>query len=123
MNMDLQEYMNAIRQRVCSVCIDAVCHGDEFVRCALPIDRACPVEEHLPQIVDVVTRVNSHLMADYEKALRETVCAICEQSDADFCVLRSQADCPLDRYFMLIAEAIYEVRQKQQALTETAGIP
>lgn len=48
-------------------------------------------------------------MADYVTVLRDRVCAHCENSEGNFCALRLQADCPLDRYFMLIAEAIKEV--------------
>jgi hypothetical protein len=37
--------------------------------------------------------------------------------------LRLQADCALDRYFMLVADAIKEVDTRMNAVNETAGIP
>jgi hypothetical protein len=119
----MQEYLDAIRSRVCTVCLDAVMHGGQFVRCGLPKGRTCPVEVFLPQVIEVVESVDSWLIDDYVKILRERVCAICKHSDGDFCALRLQADCALDRYFMLVAEAIQEVHTRINAETETAGIP
>ncbi len=119
----MQEYIDAIRSNVCSVCLDAVMHGDQFVRCGLPASRKCPVEIYLPQVIDVVESVDSWLIEDYVKLLRERVCTVCKNSDGDFCALRLQADCALDRYFMLVAEAIQEVNTRLNAQAETAGVP
>jgi hypothetical protein len=119
----MQPYLDAVRSNVCTVCLDAVMHGAQFVRCGLPKGRTCPVEVFLPQVVDVVEAVDSWLLDDYAKVLREKVCAICKHSDGDFCALRLQADCPLDRYFMLVAEAIQQVNTRLNAEMETAGIP
>ncbi|MDZ7363290.1 MAG: hypothetical protein ONB46_21610 [candidate division KSB1 bacterium] len=119
----MQAYLDAIRDRVCPVCLDAVMVGNKFVRCGLPAGRKCPVEIYLPQIVDVVESVDSWLMEDYVNVLREKVCASCENSEGEVCVLRLQADCPLDRYFMLVAESIKEVDAQINAVSETAGIP
>jgi hypothetical protein len=119
----MQEYLDAVRNNVCTVCLDAVMHGSQFVRCGLPKGRTCPVEIFLPQVIDVVESVDSWLLDDYVKVLRERVCAICKHSDGDFCALRLQADCALDRYFMLVTEAIQQVHTRLNAETETAGIP
>lgn len=119
----MQPYLDAIRNNVCTVCLDAVMLGNEFVRCGLPKGRTCPVEIFLPKVVDVVEAVDSWLIEDYVKLLREKVCAICKHSDGDFCALRLQADCPLDRYFMLVAEAIKEVDTQLNAEAATVGIP
>jgi hypothetical protein len=118
-----QEYLDAIRCRVCTVCMDAAMFGDGLVCCGLPVGRTCPVEAHLPQVIEVVESVDSPLMEDYVKVLRDKVCAVCENSEGDFCALRLQADCALDRYFMLVAEAIEEVATRLNAEAETAGIP
>jgi hypothetical protein len=119
----MQEYLEAIRSRVCPLCLDAVMVRDQFVRCGLPAGRKCPVEIYLPQVVEVVESVDSWLMDDYVEALREKVCALCGNSAGDFCALRLQADCALDRYFMLVADAIKEVDTRMNAVNETAGIP
>lgn len=119
----MQAYLDAVRNNVCPVCLDAVMAGNQFVRCGLPAGRKCPVEIYLPQVVEVVESVDSWLMDDYVEALREKVCALCENSTGEFCALRLQADCALDRYFMLVADAIKEVDTRTNAVNETAGIP
>ncbi len=119
----LQEYADAIRNRVCSVCLDAVMQRDLFVRCGLPAGRRCPVDLYLPRVIEVVESVDSWLLEDYVHALRERVCAVCANAEGGTCVLRLQADCALDRYFMLVIEAIDEVKSRRQAQNETAGIP
>jgi hypothetical protein len=115
----MQDYLDAIRRRVCSVCIDAVySDGHQFVRCGLPKSRTCPVELYLPQVIEVVESVDSPLIEDYVTVLRDKVCAVCEQSQEGVCALRLKADCALDRYFMLVAEAIEEVQVQQDDLRE-----
>lgn len=108
---EYQTYLDAIRSRVCSVCIDGIFDGkNQFVRCGLPKERTCPIEVYLPQIIDVVESIESPRMEDYVDILRLNVCAICEHSEDGKCDLRLQADCALDRYFMLVAGAIEEVQ-------------
>jgi hypothetical protein len=119
----MQAYLDAIRLNVCPVCLDAVMAGNKFVRCGLPAGRKCPVEVYLPQVIDVVESVDSWLIEDYVELLRKKVCAVCKNSDGDFCALRLQADCALDRYFMLVAEAIQEVNTRLNAEAATVGIP
>ncbi|MEK7726951.1 MAG: hypothetical protein AAB354_00995, partial [candidate division KSB1 bacterium] len=70
-----QEYLDAIRGRVCPVCMDSVMLGKQFVRCGLPGERTCPIELYLPQVVEVVESVDSPLITDYVSTLREKVCA------------------------------------------------
>jgi hypothetical protein len=109
----MQQYLNAIRRRVCAVCIDAICDGKyQFLRCGLPAGRTCPVELYLPQVIEVVESVDSPLFEDYVTVLRDKVCAACEQTEEGICALRLNADCALDRYFMLVADAIEEMRQQ-----------
>lgn len=119
----MQEYLDAIHSRVCTVCLDAVMLGNRFVRCGLPAGRKCPVEVYLPQVLEVLESVDSPLIEDYVPELRNKVCAFCEHAAGDFCALRVQADCPLDRYFALVAEAVDEVRTRLHAEAQTAGIP
>jgi hypothetical protein len=107
----MQDYLEAIRSRVCSVCIDGILDtGDQFVRCGLPSERICPIEAYLPEVVDVIKTINSPKIEDYVAVLRENVCAQCEQTPDGICELRLSADCALDRYFILVAEAIDAVR-------------
>jgi len=119
----MQDYLEAIHARVCPVCMDAVLHGDRFVRCGLAAGRTCPVETYLPEVVSVVESVDSSLIEDYVTVLREKVCAVCGNQEAGDCTLRLQAECALDRYFMLVAEAILAVNAEHEAQTQTIGIP
>jgi len=122
--MPLQpEYLAAIRSRVCPVCMDSVTLGKQFVRCGLAPGRNCPIEIFLPQVIGVIEAVDSPLLEDYVPVLRDKVCAICKHSENNICVLRLQAECALDRYFVLVAAAIDEVRTRERAETETLGIP
>ncbi len=111
-----EDYLEAIRGRVCSVCIDGIFeHDQEWVRCGLPKDRTCPVELYLPQVVDLVASMDSPWMEDYIDVLRDRVCTQCEQSAEGMCALRLKANCPLDTYFMLVAEAIEDAREKRRS--------
>ncbi|MFQ5750663.1 MAG: hypothetical protein ACE5HI_01590 [bacterium] len=113
----MQEYLEAIRRRVCSVCIDGIFEdGHQFVRCGLPSDRTCPIELYLPQVIEVVKSVDSPNMEDYLTILRDKVCASCEQTEEGTCDLRLKADCALDRYFMLVAGAIEAVQERRAKL-------
>jgi hypothetical protein len=115
----MQEYLEAVRRRVCSVCIDGVFEDQhKFVRCGLPADRTCPIELYLPQVVDLVESIDSPRMDDYVKILRDKVCSMCEQTKEGVCELRLKADCALDRYFMLVAEAIEEVQKQRGNLSQ-----
>ncbi len=118
-----QEYLDAIRERVCPYCMDSIMHGKQFVRCGLPSVRKCPIELYLPQVVEVVESVDSPLITDYVSTLRDKVCAFCGNSEGDFCALRLHADCALDRYFMLVAEAVQSVNLRLNAVEATLGIP
>ncbi len=109
----MQPYLEAIRRRVGSVCIDGVFENEpKFVRCGLPADQTCPIEMYLPRVVEVVESIESSRIEDYVAIVRDKVCASCQQNEEGVCDLRLKADCALDRYFMLVAEAIEEV-QKQ----------
>lgn len=111
-----KDYLDAIQRHVCSVCIDGIFQNDcEWVRCGLPDDRVCPIERHLPQVIEIVESIDSPWMEDYIGSLREKVCSNCEQTEAGNCDFRLKADCALDTYFMLVAGAIEEVRDRNQA--------
>jgi hypothetical protein len=101
-------YMEAIRRRVCAVCLD----GRDDRSCGLT-GRTCAVEEHLPQVVRALSAVSSGNMQDYEEALRAQVCSRCDhQDDRGVCRLRDRADCALDAYLSLVLDAVEEVNQR-----------
>jgi hypothetical protein len=104
--MDLEKYRKAVYGKVCSHCIDL----GESGKCTLEGDLKCGVELYLEKIIDVVKSVKSDKLDDYVKALREQVCSHCkDQSPDGTCQLREDVDCGLDRYFVLVVEAVEEV--------------
>lgn len=118
----MQDYLDAIRRRVCSVCIDGIFEREgEFVRCGLPADRTCPIERHLPRVIEVIESIESPWMEDYVELLRKKVCTECEQTVEGTCDFRLKADCALDTYFMLVAEAIEEVRDQRKNLSKNSS--
>ena len=110
--MDYERYRQAIAKKVCQHCIDLAEEG----WCALSGDRRCGVELYLEKIVDVIHSVTSPNLQDYVNALREQVCHFCENQNPDgTCRLRSEADCGLDRYFALVAEAVEEADERDKS--------
>jgi hypothetical protein len=101
-----QEYMDAIRQRVCGVCLDS--RDDRS--CGLT-GRTCAIEDHLPQLVRALSSVEgSARLEDYATAIRAQVCSVCRHQDAQgSCELRNHGDCALDAYLSLVLDAVEEV--------------
>jgi hypothetical protein len=109
--VELQEYWQAIRQKVCAKCLD----GDGYGNCRLDPSLDCGVLEYLPKIVEAVSRVKSKDINDYVVELRGMVCTQCKYQKADGnCDLRKEIDCALDRYFPMIIDAIEEVQSSMQ---------
>lgn len=112
--MQQERYLEAIRRRVCSVCIDGIFDGKgQFMHCGLPAGRTCPIETYLPNVIEIVETIESPKIEDYLAVLHEKVCPHCEQTSDGICELRLRADCALDRYFILVAGAIEEVQTAQ----------
>ena len=104
--MEIELYRKSIYEKVCKHCIDLGKDG----KCTLTDEMKCGVEMYLPEIVKVVQSVKSPYISDYIKKLRDLVCTHCANQNADgTCNFRLAADCGLDRYFLLIVEAIEEV--------------
>jgi hypothetical protein len=102
-----QAYWDAIRRRVCGVCLDQNDDGS----CGVP-GRSCAIETHLPRLVDAILSVDSNRMDDYVDVLRAEICARCPEQDAQGkCNLRVRGNCALDTYLYLVVDAIQEVRE------------
>ncbi len=100
------EYLSAIREAVCSICVDSDEHGE----CTLTKNELCAVEYFLPRILEAVHSVENHDMDEYIEALREKVCKYCKTAESEeSCHLREDVNCSLDRYFPLIVETILKV--------------
>ncbi len=98
----MDKYLNAIRQNVCSICVDS----DEHCRCTLSSDESCAIEFYLPQIVEIVINSESEDIHSLHNKLHEKICVSCRNESSGNCYLRDDANCSIDRYFSLIVETI-----------------
>jgi hypothetical protein len=104
-------YWDAIREHVCGVCLDQKDDGECGLR-----QRSCALQAHLPRLAEVLSRVRSPRMDEYEAAVRAEVCAGCSAQDAaGRCTLRDKADCALFVYLPLVLEAVESVNQRLSA--------
>lgn len=109
LNADLRAYRQALREHVCTQCID----GDEKGNCCLDPSIDCTLMTGLPLIVDVIRHVESNKMDDYWRELRRILCARCAyQTINGYCGLGCEDACALDRYFPLVVSIIEEIEGK-----------
>ena len=100
-----EKYMQAIRSRVCGVCLDS----RDNRSCGLT-GRLCAIEGHLPRLVAALSSVESTHLEGYEAAIRAQVCSSCDNQDTQGrCALREDASCALDAYISLVLDAVEEV--------------
>ncbi len=98
----MQKYDEAIRKTVCAHCIDALPSG----RCSLMRYTDCPVPKFLPQMINISHFLRSDFAVDYRSIMYKQICPTCPNSVEGDCTLRAEAECPLDRYLVLVLEAI-----------------
>ena len=102
---ELQEYLDEIRQEVCSRCVERPYGGPP---CG-PLGKPCGVELHLPQLVEAVRQVHSDLIGPYLATNRSEVCEHCPYlHHADYC------PCPMDSLAVLVVEAVEAVERRRQ---------
>lgn len=105
-----QVYWDAIRERVCSVCLDARDDG----RCGL--GRRCAIEVHVPAVVEAVLEAPGDRMDGYIAAVEARVCAGCSEQDASGrCRRRDRGECALSTYLWLVIDAVEQVRSRTRA--------
>jgi len=104
-------YREAIRRRVCAVCLDSADDGS----CSLASARSCAIEKLLPRLVEAVLEVRRAGHHDaYAAAIEARVCSHCPDRDAlGQCHLRRDGRCALAVYLPLIVEAIEDVRTRE----------
>ena len=110
---NLEQYWKAVQQKVCQPCID----GDGAGGCLLSHAQDCGLRTHFPEIVRSILTVKSKDVQPYTDAIRKGVCVSCKHQSSDGqCALRTELDCGLDRYLLLVIEAIESVDSNQEAL-------
>ena len=99
----LDEIADLIHARICPIC------APRAEACEAPGPRRCVLFELFPLVVQAILATESRDLADYQRAVRENVCAVCADAALDLtCQLREQLHCALDRY---LAEVVEVVRQ------------
>jgi hypothetical protein len=105
---DFQEYLDEIRQQVCSRCIERPPGGPP---CA-PLGKRCGIELNLQRLVEAVQSVNSTSLDPYIAVYHAHVCTHCTNRPT------SQCPCPLDYLLPLAVEAIETVNERRQLAAE-----
>lgn len=104
-------YREAIRRRVCAICLDGADDGS----CALAGEAACAIDELLPRLVETILDVRSRHDDAYAAAVEARVCSHCSHRDGlGLCRLRSDGRCTLSVYLPLVVEAIGEVEKRHE---------
>jgi len=102
-------YREAIRRRVCAVCLDGADDG----ACGLSGPSLCAIDEHLPRLVDAILDVRNRQDDAYAAAVEARVCGHCSHRDGlGLCRLRRDGRCTVSIYLPLVIEAIDEVERR-----------
>jgi hypothetical protein len=99
---DLHEYLDEIRQEVCSRCVERPLGGPP---CG-PLGKPCGVELHLAGLVEAVRKVHSDQIEPYLHCNRHDICETCAFHHSDHC------PCPMDTLAVLVVEAIEAVERR-----------
>jgi hypothetical protein len=103
-----EPYREAIRRRVCAICLD----GADDHSCTLMT--VCTIDELLPRLVDAIRDVRSRRDDAYAAAVEARVCAHCSHRDElGLCRLRRDGRCAVSVYLPLLVEAVAEVERRQ----------
>jgi hypothetical protein len=119
----LDEYKDAIRGEICTVCVSFNEDRQNPTRCVHESSGECSLFTNLGEVVDVVSNVTSGSIVPYLERLRLNVCANCEHQDPrGVCDLRDNRGpvptwCALDAYFNLVVGTIESVQERKRAVT------
>lgn len=106
-NRPVDSLEQVLHRRICSVCIDQNVDGS----CTLRDEDKCALFSQFPKVAKAVSRVYSDSIDDYVDAIREDVCSECANQDGSgVCKVRNEIRCVLDRYLLLIVEAMEETQ-------------
>ena len=116
---ELQEYLRALKDRVCSICRRS---GYEEA-CKVGAHGVCPFEQHLPRLLEaVLTTPRSPRIADYIPNIRKLVCSHCEnQSNMGVCQARNLCYCSLDSFLVIVVSTIEDVYDRLHPSTVKAN--
>ena len=100
----LSALRDAIRYRVCGICIDCDVDGTSDVGSR---HDCAPLFERLPDVVETISRVQSAEIDEYTISLQENICAQCFHQHLDgSCKQREEGRCALFRHLVQIVAVI-----------------
>ena len=99
---ELTEYLEEIRKEVCSRCPERPPGGPP---CA-PLGKECGVEQHLPELIESIQKVDSPRIAPYLAHNRMEVCMHCPLLHDRIC------PCPMDYLAVLLVQAVEAVDRR-----------
>ena len=100
---ELTEYLEEIREQVCSRCVERPPNGPP---CA-PLGKQCGIEAHLPEIIESIHRVRSNLISPYLESNRCRICTKCAFLHGGSCL------CPMDYLSVLLVQAVETVDERR----------
>jgi len=102
--VELEEYLEEIRQNVCSRCVERPLDGPP----CQPLGKMCGVELHLPELIESIHQVQSRGIGPYLDRNRHEVCEKCAFLHSSFC------PCPMDYLAVLVVQAVEAVDERRQ---------
>jgi hypothetical protein len=108
---NFDDYVAELRAEVCSRCIE---RKPGAPPCA-PQGKACGIELHVPELVQMCRSAESAQMAPYIDQLHDVICEHCSAKDGPTC------PCPLDYLLQLAVEAIEKVEARRRAAANSAS--
>lgn len=103
--VELQEYLDEIRQDVCSRCVERPEGGPP---CA-PLGKPCGIELHLPQLIEAVHRVHSDWIGPYLEYNHQAICPHCPARGDSY-----NCPCPMESLIALIVPAVEAVDERRR---------
>ena len=102
--VELGEYLDEIREDVCSRCVERPLGGPPCV----PLGKMCGVELHLENLIDSIHQVRSNRIAPYLDHNRHEICEKCAFLHSSVC------PCPMDYLAVLVVEAVEAVDERRR---------
>jgi hypothetical protein len=107
-------YRDAIRRRVCAICLD----GTDDGACGLSGPLLCGIAENIARLVDAILEARGRRDGAYAAAVEAKVCSPCPHRDElGLCRLRRDGHCAVNVYLPLVIEAIEEVERRHEGGT------
>lgn len=109
---ELQEYVDEIRQEVCSRCVERPPGGPP----CMPLGKECGVEMHLPEVIAAIREIKSHRIDPYLDNNRRKICTHCTLLHSGAC------PCPMDYLSVLLVDAVERVDQRREQRQRLAEV-